>query len=77
VWGRPKHGFSVPLTGNFNSVWHELGEHTFARTREIAPFLRAGAVQDLWRSALKGRGSRRLAYTFLVLLLWLEKTSLQ
>jgi asparagine synthase (glutamine-hydrolysing) len=77
VWGRPKHGFSVPLTDNFNGVWRELGGHTVARAKEIAPFLRAEALQDLWRSALKGRGSRRLAYTFLVLLLWLEKNRLQ
>jgi hypothetical protein len=34
-------------------------------------------VKALWQSALKGRGSRRLAYTFLVLLLWLERNGLR
>ena len=77
VWARPKHGFSVPLQQNFNGPWRELGEHTIARAGEIAPFLRADAVKALWQSALKGRGSRRLAYTFLVLLLWLERTGLR
>jgi len=76
VWGRPKHGFSVPLTENFNGAWRELGEHTIGRAKDIAPFLRADGLQELWRSALKGRGSRRLVYTFLVLLLWLEKNAL-
>jgi asparagine synthase (glutamine-hydrolysing) len=73
VWGRPKHGFSVPLLDNFKGPWHELCEHAISRTAELAPFLRAEAVEALWRSALEGRGSRRLAYTFIVLLLWLEK----
>ena len=77
VWGRPKHGFSVPLTDNFNGAWRELGEHTFAHTKEVAPFLKEAAVRDLWRSALKGRGSRRLIYTLLVLLLWLEKNGVR
>ena len=77
VWGRPKHGFSVPLTENFNGAWRELGEQTFARTREIAPFLKGNAIENLWQSALKGRGSRRLVYTFLVLLLWLEKNEIR
>jgi len=77
VWGRPKHGFSVPLRHNFNGPWRELGEHVVGRAGEIAPFLRADAVKALWQSALKGRGSRRLAYTFLVLLLWLERNGLR
>jgi len=77
VWGRPKHGFSVPLRHNFNGPWRELGEHVIGRAGEIAPFLRADAVKALWQSALKGRGSRRLAYTFLVLLLWLERNGLR
>jgi asparagine synthase (glutamine-hydrolysing) len=73
VWGRPKHGFSVPLLDNFKGPWRELCEHAISRTRELAPFLRAGAVEELWRSALAGRGSRRLAYSFVVLLLWLDQ----
>jgi asparagine synthase (glutamine-hydrolysing) len=73
VWDRPKHGFSVPLLAGFNGPWHELCEHAVSRTRELAPFLEAGAVEALWRSARAGRASRRLAYTFIVLLLWLER----
>ena len=76
VWDRPKHGFSVPLLENLNGPWRALGEHAVSRTRHLAPFLRPEAVESLWRSALKGRGSRRLAYTFIVLLLWLEKNRL-
>jgi asparagine synthase (glutamine-hydrolysing) len=72
VWNRPKHGFSVPLRESFAGAWHELCEDTFARTREIAPFLRDDAVRSLWRT----QGSRRLAYAFLVLLLWLERAGL-
>jgi len=73
VWDRPKHGFSVPLLANFNGPWRELCEHAVSRTREIAPFLDAGAVEKLWRGAREGQASRRLAYTFIVLLLWLER----
>jgi asparagine synthase (glutamine-hydrolysing) len=47
-----------------------------SRAGDLAPFLRPDAVQAHWRSALEGRGSRRLAYTFIVLLLWLEKNRL-
>ena len=73
VWNRPKHGFSVPLLENLGGPWRALGEHAVSRTRELAPFLQPQAVESLWRSALQGRASRRLAYTFIVLLLWLEK----
>ncbi len=76
VWDRPKHGFSVPLQENFNGPWRELCEHAIAFSKEI-PFLRFHEIQKLWASALQGRGSRRLAYTFIVLLLWLERTGLQ
>jgi asparagine synthase (glutamine-hydrolysing) len=77
VWDRPKHGFSVPLRENFNGPWRELGEDLVSRTHEIAPFLNSGAVRALWNGARTGRSSRRLAYTFLVLLLWLERTGLR
>jgi asparagine synthase (glutamine-hydrolysing) len=77
VWNRPKHGFSVPLQENFNGAWRELCEHAVARTRDVAPFLKAKEVETLWKSACAGRASRRLAYTFIVLLLWLERTRLQ
>jgi len=73
VWNRPKHGFSVPLRELFNGAWRERCEDVVHRTAEIAPFLDARAVGDLWRAARTGRGSRRLAYTFVVLLLWLEQ----
>jgi asparagine synthase (glutamine-hydrolysing) len=73
VWERPKHGFSVPLRAGFNGPWRELCEHAVSRARELAPFLEASAVERLWRSARAGRASRRLTYTFIVLLLWLER----
>jgi asparagine synthase (glutamine-hydrolysing) len=38
--------------------------------------LRATEVETLWKKAREGRASRRLAYTFIVLLLWLERTRL-
>jgi asparagine synthase (glutamine-hydrolysing) len=73
VWNRPKHGFSVPLRELFNGAWRETAESAVARCARTAPFLDAGAVSALWRDARAGRGSRRLAYTLVVLLLWLEK----
>ncbi|MBI4754797.1 MAG: asparagine synthase (glutamine-hydrolyzing) [Betaproteobacteria bacterium] len=73
VWNRPKHGFSVPLLQYFRGPWRDLCEHAVARAGDVAPFLRPDAVAALWRAALAGRGSRRLAYTFIVLLLWLER----
>jgi len=76
VWGRPKHGFSVPLLAYFNGSWRELCEHAVGRARDVAPFLRADAVTSLWRDACAGRASRRLAYTLIVLLLWLERHAL-
>jgi hypothetical protein len=66
----------VPLLENFRGPWRDLCEDLVSRTRDLAPFFRAEAVQGLWRSALEGRGSRRLAYTFVVLLLWLERNRL-
>lgn len=72
VWNRPKHGFSVPLRELFNGPWREICENTVNHTSEIAPFLDADRVRTLWHSACGGRGSRRLAYTFVVLLLWLD-----
>lgn len=72
VWDRQKHGFSVPLGDLFVSSWKMIGDAAFQRVAELAPFLNAGKVQALWADAKAGKGSRRLAYTFLVLLLWLE-----
>jgi asparagine synthase (glutamine-hydrolysing) len=77
AWNRPKHGFSVPLRELFNGAWRETAERAVSRCREIAPFLDAPQVAALWEEAREGRGSRRLAYTFVVLLLWLEKFRLR
>ena len=77
AWKRPKHGFSVPLKELFNGRWREAAEASLERCGELAPFLRAQSVRALWQSARGGRGSRRLAYTFIVLLTWLEKHRLQ
>ena len=77
VWNRPKHGFSVPLQNNFNGQWHDVCSDYVGRTSAIAPFLDHQAVNNLWQDACRGRGSRRLAYTFIVLLIWLEKHMLQ
>lgn len=73
VWQRPKHGFSVPLRDLFRGAWRRRGEDVVSRTADIAPFLNAAQVRDLWDGALEGRASRRLAYTLVVLLLWLER----
>jgi asparagine synthase (glutamine-hydrolysing) len=73
VWNRPKHGFSVPLRDLFNGTWRERCEDVVNRAAQIAPFLNAAAVGNLWRDARVGHGSRRLAYTFVVLLFWLEQ----
>ena len=71
VWNRPKHGFSVPLQHYFNGQWNAACEHYIARCKELAPFLNAAAVHQLWQAAKQGKASRRLAYTFVVLLIWL------
>ncbi|MEO5362605.1 MAG: asparagine synthase (glutamine-hydrolyzing) [Magnetococcus sp. DMHC-8] len=72
VWQRPKHGFSVPLQSLFQGPWREVCEQAIGAAARRAPFLEAGAVTELWQQALAGRASRRLAYTLVVLLLWLE-----
>ena len=77
AWQREKHGFSVPLLQLFNGPWREPAEAVLQRCESLAPFLRADAVRAQWTSALRGRGSRRLAYTFVVLLMWLERHRLQ
>lgn len=73
VWNRPKHGFSVPLQTYFNGQWQNVGDEFFGRSLQIAPFLDNQALSALWRGAKTGGASRRLAYTFLVLLIWLDK----
>ncbi|MEO5345404.1 MAG: asparagine synthase (glutamine-hydrolyzing) [Magnetococcus sp. YQC-9] len=74
VWNRPKHGFSVPLRDLFQGAWRELGERAFADCPHLAPFLNAEAARTQWRRCSTGQGgARRLTYTLLVLLLWLER----
>lgn len=73
IWNRPKHGFSVPLWDYFNGQWRDVCEDYMGRCRALAPFLDDAAVMRLWRRARAGKASRRLAYTFFVLLVWLER----
>ncbi|OGA17929.1 MAG: asparagine synthase (glutamine-hydrolyzing) [Betaproteobacteria bacterium RIFCSPLOWO2_02_FULL_66_14] len=77
AWDRPKHGFSVPLRELFSGPWREAADRALAGCAERAPYLDAGAVRRLWEAACGGRGSRRLAYTFVVLLLWLETHAIE
>ncbi len=77
VWNRPKHGFSVPLQAYFNGAWKELGDSCFSQAARTAPFLDGEALATLWQDARHGRASRRLAYTFLVLLAWLDGRSIE
>ena len=72
VWNREKHGFSVPLHRYFNAEWQGVADDAFARCATIAPFLNASAVHALWSDGKAGKASRRLVYTVLVLLLWLD-----
>ena len=72
VWDRPKHGFSVPLRDYFNGQWREVCEHYVNHCAQLAPFLNAHAVRNAWSNARSSRSSRRLAYTLVVLLIWLE-----
>jgi len=73
VWNRPKHGFSVPLEHYFNGQWNAACEHYIASCDKLAPFLNSAAVQQLWQAAKQRKASRRLAYTFVVLLIWLDR----
>lgn len=73
VWDRPKHGFSIPLLQLFRGPWRDVCEDALSQIDTIAPFLNKKAITTLWKSTLLGKGSRRLAYTFIVLLLWLSK----
>lgn len=77
VWNRQKHGFSTPLAGYFAGGWRAVCDEAVAAAKMRAPFLDAAAVAALWKGALAGRASRRLAYTFVVLLIWLERHRLE
>ena len=72
VWNREKHGFSVPLRKNFGGAWRDWCDTQFAAARIRAAWLDADALAGLWREARQGKGNPRLAYTFAVLLAWLE-----
>ena len=76
VWNRPKHGFSVPLSTLFGGPWQAIANDHLARIERVAPFLDATAVRHQWQQAMAGRGSLRLAYTFMVLLIWLDRKGL-
>jgi asparagine synthase (glutamine-hydrolysing) len=76
TWNRKKHGFSVPLQDLFNNEWEAPIDDLISRCNEIAPFLNCKSVQNLWHDAKVKKGSRRLAYTFAVLLQWLEGNKL-
>ncbi len=76
VWNRPKHGFSVPLNSYFNGPWRRICEDHLSRIETLAPFLDAGAIRKLWHDARTGRASKRLIYTFIVLLIWLDRHEL-
>ena len=76
TWNRKKHGFSVPLQGLFNSSWQEPIDDLIYRSASIAPFLNEQSIRVLWADAKNKRGSRRLAYTFAVLLQWLDSNNI-
>ncbi len=73
VWNRPKHGFSVPLQSLFNGAWGDVAQDAVSRCDAIAPFLDAREIRRAFDQARHGNFSRRLAYTFVVLLLWLDR----
>jgi asparagine synthase (glutamine-hydrolysing) len=77
VWNRPKHGFSVPLENLFRGQWRNVCDDAVRHAATIAPCLDANVVASVWQGVLAGRGSRRLAYTLIVLLLWLDRHSLE
>lgn len=76
VWKREKHGFSVPLNRYFNKEWRAIAADVFSRAAEIAPFLNSKEILNLWHKGRQGKASRRLVYTLLVLLLWIDRKSI-
>lgn len=77
VWNREKHGFSVPLDRYFRNEWSDVANDVFSRIGQIAPFLNADYVSTIWRRGKAGKASKRLVYTLLVLLLWLDRKNLR
>jgi len=73
AWNRPKHGFSVPLSSYLRGPWRERCEAWLEGAEAVAPALDTNAIRNLWKKTLAGRGSLRLAYTFIALLAWQHK----
>jgi asparagine synthase (glutamine-hydrolysing) len=77
VWDRPKHGFSVPLKNLFNGAWQKVAEDYLSKTSKIAPFLHQKTLIDRWHKINQNGQSKRLMYSFLVLLIWMEKNNIE
>ncbi len=73
VWDRPKHGFTVPLAYYFAGAWRDCVNDLLDQCEALAPFLDAGMVRHQVQASIVGKGSMRLAYTFIVLLGWLKQ----
>jgi asparagine synthase (glutamine-hydrolysing) len=76
VWGRPKQGFSVPLKDFFNGQWAESCEYYISQSEKLAPIFKKSALLNLWNKAKEGKSSARLAYTFIVFLIWVEENQI-
>jgi asparagine synthase (glutamine-hydrolysing) len=77
VWGRSKHGFSVPLGYYFRGPWRELGEELFGSAGELAPFFDAAELRRRYRLELAGRSVDWPLYAVFVLLAWLRLNPLR
>ena len=73
VWNRPKHGFSVPLRNLFNGAWENVAKQYISQSQKIAPFLDQRQLNLRWNMINRNGQSKRLMYSFLVLLIWMEK----
>ena len=60
----------------FNGQWQNSGDEFFGRSQEVASFLDRIALSAFRSGDKTGKASRRLAYTLLVLLTWLDKYKL-
>lgn len=73
VWGRKKHGFSVPLREYLSGPWRRWAEAQIDAAHLRAPWLELSGLRRLATSVLRGTGNARLFYTFAVLIAWLER----
>jgi len=73
VWDRPKQGFSVPLKDFFNGQWAESCEYYISQSEKLAPIFKKSALLNLWNKAKAGKSSAKLAYAFIVFLIWAEE----